>query len=134
MLNAEQKAKHKSRMKAHYEANKETYKEKARLYRIAHPEKRTISQRKTNMKLKYGLEWDSYVKKYNEQEGKCDICFTFMDFNGGSASQSPHIDHNHVTGEVRGLLCTRCNMGIGYFREDKMALAKAIEYLKKWES
>jgi len=39
------------------------------------------------------------------------------------------VDHNHKTNKVRGLLCQRCNMGIGQFRDDPNLMARAVEYL-----
>lgn len=41
-----------------------------------------------------------------------------------------HVDHNHMTGQIRGLLCYNCNNGIGRLKEDIEVLEKAIEYLK----
>ena len=57
------------------------------------------------------------------QNGACAIC--------GIVSQKPlHVDHNHSTGRVRGLLCTRCNSMIGYARDSVTLLQKGIEYLE----
>jgi len=60
---------------------------------------------------------------WESQDGKCAIC--------GKQFQTPfnaRVDHNHRTGEVRGLLCHRCNVGLGYI-EDMGYNIKATEYL-----
>lgn len=61
-----------------------------------------------------------------EQEGKCAIC-------GILENDAPHkklsIDHDHTTGDVRGLLCSTCNTALGGFRDDIKNMQKAIEYL-----
>lgn len=43
------------------------------------------------------------------------------------------LDHNHVTKKNRGILCHKCNMGIGYFKESVESLQHAVEYLEKWK-
>ena len=56
--------------------------------------------------------------------GGCAICEAPPPENG-----SLHVDHDHETGEVRGLLCFSCNGGIGQFQEDPLILRAAIRYL-----
>ena len=42
------------------------------------------------------------------------------------------IDHDHASGELRDLLCSGCNVGLGAFREDPQRLSRAIGYLERW--
>lgn len=69
---------------------------------------------------KYGLTFDEYEKLETKQEKKCAICKAEVDLV---------IDHCHNSLEVRGLLCSSCNSGLGFFRDDIEALYSAIEYL-----
>lgn len=63
---------------------------------------------------------------WNKQDRKCAICSEPIQKQG----KGTHIDHNHDTGKVRGLLCPRCNTGLGQFRDDISILQKAIRYLQ----
>lgn len=58
------------------------------------------------------------------QNNVCAIC------GGRNSDRDLAVDHNHITGEVRGLLCTRCNMGLGYFMDNPRLLASALVYLE----
>jgi len=78
------------------------------------------------LKQKYGLTLDDYDKLVEKQEGKCAIC--------GTDQPNCHhkrfvVDHNHNTGEVRGLLCSTCNTGLGNFFDNPETLLKAAYYL-----
>jgi uncharacterized OB-fold protein len=75
--------------------------------------------------------WDivRYDEYLNLQEGKCAICGTTEYTNKDWCA-----DHDHVTNEPRGLLCGRCNAGLGYFKDNPEYLQSAIDYLKKWQS
>jgi hypothetical protein len=66
------------------------------------------------------------------QEHRCALCG--IQFDNARKSTKPHVDHNHETRLVRGLLCLGCNVGLGYFKDNIAVLQKAIEYLKKSES
>jgi hypothetical protein len=70
-----------------------------------------------------------------EQEGLCAICGKPETAQGKhSVVKSLAVDHDHETGEIRGLLCSRCNNGIGHFGDNVELMKKAIEYLEKHRS
>ena len=75
--------------------------------------------------------WD--INRYNEyvelQDNQCAICGTN---EPGLSDWSA--DHCHTTNQPRGLLCVRCNAGLGYFKDNPEYLQSAIDYLKKWQS
>ena len=75
-----------------------------------------------------GVTPDEYNKMFEDQEGLCWICGTHNDV----LSQSLCVDHNHETGSIRGLLCAKCNRGIGFFDENPELLRAAISYLDEF--
>ena len=70
----------------------------------------------------YGITGSEYAQMVEEQGGRCLICL-------GQPDRSLHTDHCHGTGAVRGLLCSRCNIGLGCFKEDPELLSRAVMYL-----
>lgn len=83
----------------------------------------TICHRHNRVKRVYGLsveQWDFLVLR---EQGRCAVCWVAM--------EEPHIDHDHSSGEVRGLLCTMCNRGIGMFYDDPARLEAAAAYLRE---
>lgn len=82
-------------------------------------EKQKAIQRRRN----YGISDELYAELLGRQDGLCALC-------GGSPSKRAlHVDHDHKTGMVRGLLCHWCNTALGAFRDDPKILRRAIEYL-----
>jgi hypothetical protein len=75
----------------------------------------------------YGLEKVDFESMLEEQQNKCAICG--LEFHDESKSTRPHIDHCHNSGDVRGLLCSLCNVGLGHFKDDPQILQSAIQYL-----
>ena len=64
--------------------------------------------------------------------GKCQICQIALvrpTFNSPKEMTTMHIDHNHITGKARGILCHHCNVGLGSFKDKKDLLEQAIRYL-----
>lgn len=80
--------------------------------------------RSARLKRKYGIDQYDYAQMWEEQDGRCRICSKYCPGN------KMVVDHDHDTGEVRGLLCSKCNSGIGLLGECTTALSNAIKYLK----
>lgn len=78
----------------------------------------------------YGLTLDTYDELLKQQKGVCAICST-DDPRGQSKAGRFYVDHNHQTGEVRGLLCNDCNTALGLFKDSQLLLLKAEQYLDK---
>jgi hypothetical protein len=75
-----------------------------------------------HLKRRYGIGADDFDRMVVEQGGVCPIC---------GRPDPEHVDHDHVTGEVRGILCFNCNGGLGQFRDDIDALCAAASYLSR---
>lgn len=91
--------------------------------------RRTDSGRKivrdAMLKYSYGVTGDQFDALMIAQSGSCAVCNEIPE-------RRLDLDHDHKTGTPRGLLCNRCNQGIGLFRESSELLATAIEYLNKF--
>ncbi len=82
------------------------------------------------LKKLYGIDLVEYQRLLDVQGGVCAICGQ-PPVGGKTSSASLHVDHDHETGRVRGLLCTKCNPAIGQFDDDPKLLEAAAEYLRK---
>jgi hypothetical protein len=82
-------------------------------------------QRECFDKCRYGLEPGVKQAVLKAQDGKCAIC----GYKFGQKIGDAHVDHDHKTGKVRGLLCSHCNRGLGYFRDKAVTLSRAAFYL-----
>ncbi len=115
---------------AYYRANKE------RLAPLAKERQRknkaSVSRNKRNYDIRsYGISLEEFQLLRAAQLDKCAICKqpeTAKANNGEVRALS--IDHDHVTGKVRGLLCHKCNMAIGHFEDDVQRLQNTIQYLE----
>ena len=76
----------------------------------------------SHRRREYGLTEEEYNNMILSQNNLCAIC-------NKPSDKTLHIDHDHATGMVRGLLCHNCNTGIGMLQEDLIILNRAIEYL-----
>ena len=112
---------------------------KARKFRRDHPEwrlghaewvqknpKRRAEHTKRNKLKKYGLTLDQFNALCKKQRGRCAICRKLP-----KADQVLHVDHDHKTRRVRGLLCPGCNRGIGMLQDSSKLLRRALVYLER---
>ena len=83
-----------------------------------------------NYNLKYNnkLSSEEYTIKFNEQYGRCAICGKPQT----ELKEALAIDHDHITENIRGLICRKCNLGIGNFDDNIENLKAAILYLQKY--
>jgi len=79
-----------------------------------------------NLKKAHKITPEQRAEMLEKQNGHCAICPRTT----CSAGWHLAIDHCHKTGKIRGLLCDRCNFGIGLFGDDPKLMARAIKYLK----
>lgn len=83
---------------------------------------------KQNALLKmFRSDEESFNKLVEKQGNSCAICGKHQD----ESIRKLHLDHNHKTGMIRGLLCAQCNVGLGSFSDDVDRMLKAIDYLKR---
>jgi len=85
------------------------------------------SDRKVDLKRRYGITESQYNKMYNEQNGKCALCES--ESIGRKGAVHFCVDHNHNTGAVRGLLCHNCNVVLGKIKDSKEWLNRALKYV-----
>lgn len=85
----------------------------------------------THYFARYGITLDEARIILESQSGLCAICKRVLQFGGKKGRDAPCINHSHLTGKVRGILCTSCNLLIGYASDSKNILESASNYLEK---
>jgi Recombination endonuclease VII len=78
------------------------------------------------LKYKFGISLDLYLQMLEEQNNACKICKSVC-----KTGRKLAVDHDHKTGNVRGLLCSKCNRALGLLNDDETILEEAIKYLKE---
>jgi hypothetical protein len=100
--------------------NKELKKQRTRDWVKANPDKLLSSR----LKYYYGITLEFYNELLAAQQNKCAVCDSQP-----TKKKRLCVDHCHKTGQVRGLLCDRCNRSIGLMKDDVTVLRKAVDYL-----
>lgn len=99
--------------------NRVEYNAKQRAYRS----KRREVEREGHLRRTFGISQADYDALLAKQGGGCAIC------GKPPAKIALHVDHDHETGEIRGLLCVGCNNALGQFHDDSRLLTRAICYI-----
>ena len=118
--------KHAARARKHYwasEENRQNAIEKSTQRYFANKAQRNFNAFKRSLVKLYGITYEIYEEMLKQQNGRCGICKQLP-------SRRLDVDHDHVTGIVRGLLCSNCNTAIGLLKEDPALFAEALNYLQ----
>lgn len=78
-----------------------------------------------HLKQRYGISEEQYEEMFNRQGGRCAVCRR-------KSKRVLHVDHDHVTKRVRGLLCFKCNTAIGKLGDDPARIHAAAEYVEAY--
>lgn len=112
----------KSIAKERHDADRKTYNGHMKEWRLKNPDR----QRRYRIKANYGLVQDDFNAMLDKQENRCAVCKS-TDYGKGRNNWC--IDHDHKTGEVRGLVCFYCNLLFGNCDDNPTILMNAIIYL-----
>jgi hypothetical protein len=89
--------------------------------------KNPAGERERHLIRKYGVTLADYERMFAAQDGRCGVC-------GKTQERAFDVDHDHSSGEVRGLLCTSCNRMIGHGGDSPETLEAAAAYLRSFRS
>lgn len=96
-------------------------------------------RRDSQLRITYGISLDEHNALRDAQDGVCAICKQPEKIRPGRSKRTEsiipmlHVDHNHVTGQIRGLLCSECNMALGMLHEDPKRIKALLDYARKWQ-
>lgn len=128
-----------------YYENRERIQAQQKAYRDAHPEVQEANRersrnwqinnvdrrRDAHLRQHYGITLEQYNAMLAEQGSVCAICH--KDGTTGRGGRL-HVDHDHETGAVRGLICNHCNNGLGHFLDNPDTMRSGAEYIEKFRA
>jgi hypothetical protein len=115
----------KQRAKEYYQ--KPGVKEHRKAYRNSRKQKDKIWKKNWDLEKKYGINLDALIDTIKAQHNHCPICRTYYP----TFHRAWHVDHCHVSGKIRGVICNSCNILLGHAKDRPRVLRNAAEYLEK---
>ncbi len=117
----ENKDKEQAQSRAYHQAHPEV----KRAWKAAHRDQVLADHRRTNLRLRHRMTAAEYAALVAAQRGQCAICYSVIE-----PTHRLQVDHDHLTGVIRGLLCGRCNRCMGLLKDDTRLLRAAIAYIE----
>ena len=118
------------KLRAYFRARKDVKSAQRRIWNAANRDKQKAANERMHLKRAYGLTPEDYQRMVVEQDGRCAACGEPP--TGAGHCGRLHIDHDHETGDIRGLLCVTCNQGLGQFKDSPARLRLAAMYLERY--
>lgn len=110
----------------HYKNNKARYAKYRHDWHLRNREKVSAGHRRSLLWNRYKLTPEQYDKMLKAQGSACAICQSPT-----RSKKKLHVDHDHATGHVRGILCTRCNFAIAYLLDRPSLIESALRYVRR---
>jgi len=114
---------HAEELKVYRKKYNDEHREEIKAWQQTYQEKRKILARIR----RYGITDIEFNTLLEKQGGTCAVC-KMIGWNG----KGPHVDHNHKTGKVRGILCSNCNAAVGMMKDNRKIVQGLVEYMKTW--
>lgn len=95
------------------------------------PEKHRASKEKSQWKVRHGITPEQFYERINAQGCRCALCGEPLEPPAAKGNRAAVLDHDHVTGERRGVLHRQCNLGLGCFQDNPVRLGQAKRYLEE---
>lgn len=114
----------KAKKKVHYKGQNDKY-------NVKNASKRAQYYKDNKLKFrvaKYGITEEDYNQMVEAQGNSCKVCYRY--FEEVDRLSTPHIDHDHETGKVRGLLCLHCNSALGQLEDDEDIIESLLMYIR----
>jgi len=113
--------------------NKGKYRKQEQDYAATHVEESRRRRRRYHLKHTYGMHLEEFEEMFVAQDGVCAVCGNPEFQIRRGQVKSLDVDHDHDTGDVRGLLCSPCNAALGLLQEDPARIQSLLTYIESWQ-